>query len=386
MGLMLGVAVLIIVMSVMNGFERELRQRVLGLVPHAALFSRMGPLDDWPNLVDQVVQDPDVIGAAPFIRIQGMLTNGGRVKGALITGVDPELESQVSNVDDPGHIVDGRWEDLKSGDWGIVLGSILAHQLGVTIGEKLILVMPEASVSAAGVIPRLRRFTVVGIFELGAEVDQTMAYVHVDDAAKLKRLQPGQVEGVRLQTLDLFKASEVAWRLVGQADVPLYASDWTRTHGTLFAAIQMEKKLIGLLLMMIIAVAAFNIISTLIMVVTDKQADIAILRTLGMGARGIMGVFVTQGTLIGCIGTLTGTLLGVMGALSIADVIAWIERTFNVVFLDPNVYFISQLPSDLRIPDVVVISISAFVLTILATLYPAWRASKIQPAEALRYE
>jgi lipoprotein-releasing system permease protein len=386
MGLTLGVAVLIIVMSVMNGFERELRQRVLGMVPHAAIYARQGAMSDWASIAEDALTDPGVDAAAPFIRIQGMLTQAGRVKGALITGVEPSLEAEVSNVEDPGHIIQGRWDDLKPGHWGIVLGSILAHQLGVSVGDKLILVMPEASISAAGVIPRLRRFEVVAIFELGAEVDQSLGYIHIEDAAKLKRLLPGEVEGVRLHTSNLFDAQKIAWRVVNRADTALYASDWTRTHGTLFAAIQMEKRLIGLLLMMIVAVAAFNIISTLIMVVTDKRSDIAILRTLGMSAPQITAVFMTQGTLIGCIGTVLGTLLGVIGSLSIADIIAWIERTFNITFLDPNVYFISQLPSDLRPMDVVLISSTAFLLTVLATLYPAWRASKIHPVEVLRYE
>lgn len=386
LGLTLGVAVLIIVMSVMNGFERELRQRVLGMVPHASLYAQSGTLYDWESLAKQALTQEKVTAVAPFVRIQGMLTHNGRVRGSLITGVDPLAESQVSNVDEPGHIIEGQWQELQPGHWGIVLGSILAQQLGVRYGDKLVLVMPEASVSAAGVIPRLRRFTVVGVFELGAEVDQTLAYIHIEDAAKLKRLFPGEIEGLRLLTTNLFEANAIARQAAHAMTEPMVVSDWTRTHGTLFAAIQMEKRLIGLLLLMIVAVAAFNIISTLIMVVTDKGSDIAILRTLGMSSPQIMGVFMTQGILIGLLGTLLGVILGVAGALSIADVIAWVEQQFNVVFLDPNVYFISQLPSDLRSQDVCLIAVTAFLLTVLATLYPAWRAAKVQPAEALRYE
>ncbi|WP_067867421.1 lipoprotein-releasing ABC transporter permease subunit [Neptuniibacter marinus] len=383
LGLMLGVAALIVVLSVMNGFDRELKQRILGMVPHGSISAYGKPLENWPVLVEQLSRHPDVVAAAPFIQAQGMLTNSGVVRGALVNGIDPSIEQKVSILGD--HITSGSLEALNQQRFGIVLGDLLARYLGARVGDKVTLVLPEASVSVAGVVPRLKRFTVVGIFSVGAELDANLAYINLDDAAKIKRLGEG-VDGIRLKFDNLFsapgKVKEIAAGLPGYYS----SSDWTRTHGNLFQAIQLEKRMIGLLLFLIVLVAAFNIVSTLVMVVTDKKADVAILRTLGATPGRIMRIFMVQGTVIGILGTLLGTLLGVTLALTISDLIAWVEQTFNIQFLNADVYFISYLPSDLQWPDVGVITVTALVISFLATIYPAWRAAKTHPAEALRYE
>jgi lipoprotein-releasing system permease protein len=383
LGLMLGVAALIVVLSVMNGFDRELKQRILGMVPHASISAYGGAIEDWQTLLAQLEQNPDVLAAAPFIQAQGMLTNRGVVRGALINGIDPEMETRVSILGN--HITQGSLEALNEQRFGIVLGDLLARYLGARVGDKVTLVMPEASVSVAGVVPRLKRFTVVGIFEVGAELDANLAYISLESAAKIKRLDTG-VEGIRLKFENLFAAPMKSREIAGRLEGYFRASDWTRTHGNLFQAIQLEKKMIGLLLFLIVLVAAFNIVSTLVMVVTDKKADVAILRTLGATPGRIMRIFMVQGTVIGVMGTVLGTLLGVALAYTISYLIAWVEEVFNIQFLNADVYFISYLPSELQWPDVAVITLTAMVISFLATIYPAWRASKTHPAEALRYE
>ena len=381
-GLMLGVAVLITVLSVMNGFDRELRQRILGMVSHATI-QGYGGISNWERVAQHAMEFPEVVAAAPFIRAQGMVTSRGNVQGIMLNGIQPEAEAEVSIVDE--HMVRGTLGDLKAGEFGIVIGEMLANYLQVDIGGKVTVILPEASITPAGVIPRLKRFTVVGVFRVGAELDANLTYIHLEDAAKLARLGD-QVEGVRLKLADLFQAQQVAWQIAGSLGSNYYATDWTRTHGNLFSAIRMEKTMIGLLLTMIVAVAAFNIISTLVMVVTDKKADIAILRTMGMTPRGIMSIFIVQGALIGVIGTVLGTVLGVLAALNVSALVAGLETLLGTRFLNPDVYFISDLPSELIWSDVVVISGVAFVLSLLATIYPAYRAAKVEPAEALRYE
>ena len=383
LGLMLGVAALIVVLSVMNGFDRELKSRILGMVPHATITGYEEPIADWQGVAEKAAEDGRVVAAAPFIQAQGMLTNAAQVRGVLVQGIDPEVEKTVSIV--ANHMLNGEWEALQPGEFGIVLGDLLARYLGVRVGDKVTLVLPEASISVAGVTPRLKRFTVVGLFSVGTELDSTLAYVHIDDAARLKRISGG-VEGVRLAYHDLFDAPVAARELAQALQGYFLVSDWTRTHGNLFQAIQMEKKMIGLLLFLIVFVAAFNIVSTLVMVVTDKKSDIAILRTLGATPGVIMRIFMVQGVVIGVIGTLLGTLLGVVLALTVTDLVSWIERALGVEFLSADVYFISYLPSQLNGGDVVVISSAALAISFLATLYPAWRASRTQPAEALRYE
>ncbi|MEM5537626.1 lipoprotein-releasing ABC transporter permease subunit [Neptuniibacter pectenicola] len=383
LGLMLGVAALIVVLSVMNGFDRELKQRILGMVPHGSISAYGKPIENWPLLVEQLSQHPDVVAAAPFIQAQGMLTSKGVVRGALVNGIDPVIEQHVSILGE--HITSGSLEALNQQRFGIVLGDLLARYLGARVGDKVTLVLPEASVSVAGVVPRLKRFTVVGIFSVGAELDANLAYINLEDAAKIKRLGDG-VDGIRLKFDDLFVAPKKVKEIAASLSGYYSSSDWTRTHGNLFQAIQLEKRMIGLLLFLIVLVAAFNIVSTLVMVVTDKKADVAILRTLGATPGRIMRIFMIQGTVIGVLGTLLGTLLGVTLALTISDIIAWVERTFNIQFLNADVYFISYLPSDLQWADVGVITFTALVISFLATIYPAWRAAKTHPAEALRYE
>jgi lipoprotein-releasing system permease protein len=383
LGLTLGVAVLILVLSVMNGFDRELRQRILGMVPHATLTGYRAPIDDWQGVVAKLADYPRVEGAAPFIEAQGMLTHQGNVNGVLSYGIDPAYEQQVSIIAD--HMLYGQIGDLKAGEFGIVLGDILARSLGARLGDKVTLVLPEASISVAGVFPRLKRFTLVGVFRVGAELDASMAYIHLADAAKLKRIASG-VEGIRLKFDNLFDAPAAVRRIAAEQQQLYNVSDWTRTHGNLFQAIQLEKKMIGLLLFIIVAVAAFNIVSTLIMVVTDKRADIAILRTMGASSGMIMRSFIVQGGVIGCFGTLVGTALGVLLALTVTDLVAWIEQLFNFQILSAEVYFISYLPSQLRWPDVLLICCSSLLISLLATIYPAYKAAQTQPAEALRYE
>lgn len=384
LGLMLGVAVLIVVLSVMNGFGRELEVRILGMVPHGTLYG-YEPIENWPEVVNALEQQPFVKGAAPLTEFQGMLTFQGSVAGAMINGIDPAQETKVSIL---GHFMEtGTLDDLKPGEFNLIIGEILARQLGLTVGDKVTVVMPEATVSPAGIIPRFKRFTISGIFKVGAELDGLMAYIHWQDAARLMR-QPDTISGIRLKFTDLFEAPYRTHQLKQEAailaDLPVYASDWTRTHGSLFKAIKMEKTMIALLLTLIVAVATFNIVSSLVMLVHDKKGDIAILRTMGASPQFIRRIFMLQGLMIGTLGITLGVLLGMAMALSISDLVAWIERVFHTELF--GAYFINYLPSEPRLEDVIFITLAAFALSFLATLYPARKASLIPPAEALRYE
>lgn len=383
LGLTLGVMVMILVLSVMNGFDRELRTRILGMVPHATI-NGYQPIDDWQSLAETLLEHPRVEGAAPFVQLQGMLTHDGSVAPVLVNGIIPEAESNVSIIEN--HMQAGALGDLVDGEFGIIIGELTANRFGVAPGDKLTFVLPEASVTPAGVFPRLKRFEVKGIFKVGAELDGSLALIHANDAARLARWTPGQVQGVRIRLDDLFQAPRVSWDLVASLPGDYYAQDWTRSHGNLFAAIRMEKTMIGLLLLLIVAVAAFNIISTLVMVVTDKKSDIAILRTLGASPMTIMGIFMVQGSVIGVVGTLAGLVLGVLAALNISTLVAGLERLLGMQFLSSDVYFINYLPSELIWTDVVLICGTALGMSFAATLYPAWRASRTEPAEALRYD
>ncbi len=380
MGLTLGVAVLIVVLSVMNGFDRELQQRILGMVPQASILGYK-PFSEWEQVVDEAKKNGEVKAAAPFIQLQGMLTHQGTVSGVFLTGVEPSLEKDVSIIAD--HMQAGRVDDLTPGSFNMVLGAGLASNLGLAVGDKVTLVLPEASVTPAGVLPRFKRFTVSGIFKVGAELDGLMAYVNLIDAAKLGKIK-GRVHGVRLSLHDLFKAGRVSWDIVANLPGKYYASDWTRTHGNLFQAIKLEKTMMALLLLLIVAVAAFNIVSSLVMVVTDKTSDIAILRTLGASPKTIMGIFMVQGTFIGFMGTFLGTSLGVLVALNISDFASWLEKVLDTPLFAQ--YFVNYLPSELRLDNVIFVSVVAFFMSFLATIYPALKASKVQPAEALRYD
>ncbi|MGV8844561.1 MAG: lipoprotein-releasing ABC transporter permease subunit [Pseudomonas sp.] len=386
-GLALGVMVMIVVLSVMNGFDHEMRTRVLGMVPHATIESAQ-PLDDWRSLAQQVLKQPEVLAVAPFTQMQGLLSHAGKVQKILINAIDPQQEFKVSIIEDFFLPEQGSLAALEPGEFGIVIGAKAARKLGVQIGDKLTFVAPEVTVTPAGMFPRLKRFTVVGLFEVGVgEVDGYVALAHIQDIARLKRWEANQVQGLRLKFDDLFQAPQLSWAIAQRLDDQQYtAHDWTRTHGNLYQAIRMEKTMIGLLLLLIVTVAAFNIISTLVMVVTDKKADIAILRTLGATPRQIMAIFMVQGTVIGVVGTVLGAIAGMLAALGISRGIAHLEAWLGFKFLNADVYFIDYLPSQLLATDVLLVCAAALVLSFLATLYPAWRAACIQPAEALRYE
>lgn len=380
LGLALGVAVLITVLSVMNGFDRELQTRILGMVTHLTVTGQE-PVTDWQALASEMSKDSRVVATAPFSQLQGMLSYGGYVAPVMVTGVDPVAEQQVSIVGD--HMQAGTFESLQPGEFNVVLGYGLARQLGLGLGDKVTLVMPEASLSPAGIIPRFKRFTVSGIFRVRAEVDSLYAYVSVEDAGKLLR-HPGQVNGVRAKLKDVFDAPLVSWNMDNRLGPGYYASDWTRTQGSLFQAIKMEKTMMTLLLSFIVAVAAFNIISSQVMLVTEKRPNIAVLRTLGATPGAIMRIFMVQGMLIGLTGTLAGVLLGVLLATHIGEIGSWLQHNVNEHMFDA--YFVNYLPSQLEWGDVWQISTLAVLLTFLATLYPSWRASRVRPAEALRYE
>ena len=382
-GLSLGVLAMILVLSVMNGFQKEMSSRILGMLPHASL-NGVQPLDDWRAVAATAAQHPQVIGVAPLTQLDGMLSFRGMMQPVQIDGVLPAVEAKVSIV--ARHLVRGKLENLVAGEQGIVIGDLTARRFRVSVGDNLTLIVPEASTGAAGITPRLQRFTVVGIFKVGAELDSSLALINVVDAAAMQRLPEGTVPGIRLALKDLYQAPQVSKALVAELGAGYRADDWTHTQGSLFSAMKMEKTMIGLLLLLIVAVAAFNIIATLIMVVADKGGDIAILRTLGATPRQIMAIFMVQGSVIGLVGTLIGTALGVLAALNVSALVAWLESFAGQQVMSSDVYFISSLPSDLQWLDVVLICSAALILSFLATLYPSWRAAQVQPAEALRYE
>ena len=384
LGIALGVAALITVLSVMNGFQREVRNGILGMTAHATITGIDGTLVDWRTLEDSIVHHPRVQGAAPYIEAQGMLTNGQVVSGLQVRGIIPREEPKVSYIDQK--MVAGQLGDLVPGAFGIVLGRELARYLGVGVGDKVTLVTPQATVTPAGVLPRLKRFTVTGIFHVGNnEYDGSLALMHMEDAARLFQME-GRVSGLRLKLDDLFAAPTIVRDLIRQLPAQYFASDWTRQHVSFFRAVALEKRIMFIILTLIVAVAAFNIVSTMVMVVTDKQADIAILRTLGITPASILAIFMVQGMVIGVAGTALGVIGGVSLALNVETIVPWIEHAFGIQFLSADVYLISEVPSDMHWSDVLNISSMAFVLSLLATLYPAWRAARCQPAEALRYE
>ncbi len=382
-GLSLGVLAMITVLSVMNGFQREMSSRILGMVPHAMIIGAK-PLDDWQPVAAAALKNPEVVAAVPFTEMEGMLSYKGSMQPIQISGIDPAQEGKVSIVTQ--HIVQGSLEDLKPGEFGVVVGEITARRFRLNVGDKLTLIVPEASSEPGGITPRMQRLNVVGIFKVGAELDGSMAMIHMADAAQMQRWEPNQVQSVRLKIKDLYAAPAVSGAIAGSLGDGYRADDWTHTQGSLFSAMKMEKTMIGLLLLMIIAVAAFNIIATLIMVVNDKGADIAILRTIGATPGQIMGTFMVQGSLIGVVGTLIGGVLGVALALNVSDVVGWIERVSGQHIFTSDVYFISSLPSELQWGDVALICSAGLVMSFLATIYPAWRASQVEPAMALRYE
>jgi lipoprotein-releasing system permease protein len=385
LGIALGVAALIVVLSVMNGFQEELRSRILGVASHVQITGPDNQLRDWPAVAVQASKNPLVVAAAPYVNAQGMLSFDSAVRGSIIRGVLPKAEAGVAEIGK--HMLAGSLDNLAAGSFNIVLGSELARALGARVGEKVTLIAPQGLMTVAGRVPRLKQFTVSGIFEIGMfEYDSGLALVHIEDAQRLYQMGD-RVSGVRLRLTDLFQSRQVTRELMqDRALGDVYVSDWTRSHANFFRAVQIEKNVMFIILTLIVAVAAFNIVSTLVMAVTDKQPDIAILRTLGASPGGIMKIFIVQGVLIGVIGTLIGVAGGVLLAWNIDTVVPFIERVFGMQFLAKEVYYISELPSDLQLRDVVTIGLVSLVLSFLATLYPSWRASRVNPAEALRYE
>lgn len=384
-GLALGVVVMIVVLSVMNGFDHEMRTRVLGMVPHATIEAGE-PIGNWQGLAGKVRQNPQVLAVAPFTQMQGLLTNNGNVQKVLLNGIDPAQERKVSIIDN--FMKQGKLDDLAGGGFGIVIGDKAATKLGVGVGDKVTFVAPEVTVTPAGMFPRMKRFTVTGIFHVGAgELDGYLGLTNIDDLGRLHRWKANEVQGLRLKFEDLFEAPRTSYQIAQTlGEHNYYSRDWTRTHGNLYQAIRMEKAMIGLLLLLIVAVAAFNIISTLVMVVNDKKGDIAILRTLGSTPGQIMAIFMVQGTVIGVVGTFIGAVVGIIAALNVSAAISLLEGLIGHKFLNADVYFIDYLPSQLMAEDVLMVCGAALVLSFLATLYPAWRAARTQPAEALRYE
>ncbi len=384
LGITLGVWALITVLSVMNGFERELRERILGVASHVNVRAAGDWMDDWRVLDPLLTADADIVGRAPYILAQGMLNKGSEVAGALIRGVLPEHEKSVSEIAD--NMLDGRLDHLRAGEFGIVIGSALGRQLGLSLGDKVTLIAPKGQVTPAGLLPRLKRFTVVGVFQIGMyEYDAGLVLIHLDDAGRLYRSE-GRVSGVRLKLADVYDAPLVRRDLELALGPSYFVSDWTREHANFFRALKIEKRVMFIILFLIVAVAAFNIVATLVMVVTDKQSDIAILRTLGMSPKAIMGVFIVQGVVIGIIGTIAGGATGVVTSLNIETLVPFFEGLFGVQFFPADVYVISDFPAEMHWKDVIRITAASMFMSVLATLYPAWRAARTQPAEALRYE
>ncbi|NOY63446.1 MAG: lipoprotein-releasing ABC transporter permease subunit [Gammaproteobacteria bacterium] len=385
LGIAVGVTALITVLSVMNGFEEELRERILGVASHVTVRGPAAePLKEWSQLAEQIATHNEVEGMAPYIRREGMLSNGSLVSGTIIRGILPDRERTVSEVGEKMTL--GHLDNLRPGSFGIILGADLAAALRVSVGDKVTLITPQANITPVGVMPRLKRFTVVGIFRIGMyEYDSALALLHIEDAAKLFRMN-NTVTGLRLKMDNLFGAPALAQALRNELPQRYYISDWSKRHANFFRAIKTEKTVMFVILFLIVAVAVFNIVSTLVMVVTDKQSDIAILRTLGATPGSILSIFMVQGTLIGLVGTLLGVLGGVSLALNVETIVPAIEQMLGVQFLAADVYYISDLPSKMVWADVITIAIASFILSILATIYPAARAARIQPAEALRYE
>jgi len=383
-GIALGITVLITVLSVMNGFQREVRTRILSVASHVQISGADNTLADWRAVAAKAAQNEQVVAAAPYVSAQGLLTNGGTVRGAFIRGILPEAEEKVADL--ARHMQAGSLEALRPGEFGIVLGIELARALGVEVGDKVVLISPQGQVTPAGIIPRLRQFTVVGIFSVDHyEYDSGLALLDLEDAQKLYRMGE-QVTGVRLKLKDLFQSGAVSRELARSLGPEAYITDWTRLNANFFRAVDIEKRMMFFIVFLIIAVAAFNIVSSLFMAVKDKQSDIAILRTLGASPGSVMKIFLIQGTLIGLIGTLAGVIGGIALAANVDVVVPFIESAIGFKFLAKDVYQISELPSEVRSADVIVTAFFSFIVSVVATIYPSYRAARINPAEALRYE
>lgn len=385
MGITLGMTALITVMSVMNGFQKEVRTRILGVASHVQIGSIHGNLSHWQQTAEEAIKHPSVEAAAPYVNAQGMLSHNQVVQGVIVRGILPTMEDKVADFGKM--MVSGKLDHLVPGEFGIVIGMELARSMGTFAGDKIVLISPQGQVTPAGILPRLKQFTVVGIFEAGHfEYDSGLVLIHMFDAQKLYRMDNDDVSGVRLKLKDLFLAPQVVQELPAMLTIDSYISDWTKQHANYFRAIQIEKRMLSLILALIIAVAAFNIVSTLVMAVTDKESDIAILRTLGASPRSIMKIFIVQGTFIGVFGTFLGVAGGMLLAYNVGEVVAFIESLFHVQFLSREIYYISKIPTDPQMADITTVAVTSFILSLLATIYPSYRASKVNPAEALRYE
>jgi len=383
-GIALGIAALITVMSVMNGFEKEIRARILGAAAHIQILGGEEGIPDWEALAAAVKKNPQVTDTAPFVMGQGLLSTGSSVRGVYVRGIDPALEETVADFGQ--HMRAGRLENLRPGGFGIVIGIGISRALQLGVGDRVTLISPQGQVTPAGLMPRLKQFTVVGIFALDHnEYDNALALIDIADGQALYRLG-SNVSGIRLKVRDLDLAPRVARELARGLPDTLFVTDWTQQNANYFRAIQIEKRMMFIILTLIIAVAAFNLVSTLVMVVTDKHPDIAILRTLGAAPASIMKIFVVQGAIIGVIGTVLGVVAGIVLADNVAVVVPFIEHTFHFQILSSDVYYISELPSDLHWRDVISVAAVSLVLSFIATIYPSWRASRVNPAEALRYE
>ncbi len=384
LGITVAVAALILVLSVVNGFERELQSRLLAMTSHASIEDADGRLENWRDWVGEAEEHIDVAAAAPFVNGQGLLDFGNRLSGVQITGIEPGLESRVSGVGDA--LTAGNLSSLEAGAFNIVLGIELAKALRASLGDKVTLTLAEGIVTPAGVLPRNKRFTVAGIYRIGMyEFDRRVAFVNIEDAQNLFRLGD-DVTGIRLSVTDIYQAPQVVRKVAVDKGGGVLVSDWTRRHVNFFRSIQITKSILFVILLMVVAVAAFNIVSTLVMVVKDKQSDIAILRTVGATPSDILKIFITQGSVIGVLGTVGGVALGLLLSLNLENIVAFMEATFGIKFLAADVYFISDLPADVRVADVLQVSVIALVLALLSTLYPAWRGARTLPAEALRYD
>jgi lipoprotein-releasing system permease protein len=384
LGIALSVTALITVLSVMNGFVDKISERMLSMTSHATITGLSGQLDGWQSLEQQLKVYPHVEGSAPFISGQVMINADRRVNGTMVSGILPDYESKVSEVADKMKL--GKLSDLVSGEYGIVLGIEQANYLGVTVGDKITIISPQVNSTPAGVVPRMRRFNVVGIFQVGMyEYDRNMALIHIDDAAKLFRMD-NSVSALRIKMDNLLNAPQITESLATTYADKYLVSDWTKAHDNFFQAIKMEKKVMSIILLLMVAVSAFNIVSTLIMVVTDKRSDIAILKTQGLTSASVMGIFMVLGTVIGLFGTILGVICGVLLAINVPELVGAIETLFHTKFINAQVYYISELPSKLMWGDVVATAGMAFLLSLLATIYPAWQAAKVNPAEVLRYE
>jgi len=383
-GIGLGIAALITVMSVMNGFEKEIRARILGAAAHIQVTGGEGGIAEWKDVDAQIRKHPEVVATAPFVNGQGLLSTGSAVRGVYVRGIDPAREETVADFGQ--HMRAGKLDGLEPGGFGIVIGIGISRALDLGVGDRVTLISPQGQVTPAGLMPRLKQFTVVGVFALDHnEYDNSLALIDIADAQALYRLDDA-VSGIRIKVRDIDRAPEVGRELAHTVRPGLFILDWTQQNVNYFRAIQIEKRMMFVILALIIAVAAFNLVSTLVMVVTDKHPDIAILRTLGAAPASIMKIFVVQGAIIGVIGTVAGVVAGVLLALNVATVVPFIEHTFHFHILSSDVYYISELPSDLHASDVISVSVVSLVLAFLATIYPSWRAARVNPAEALRYE